>query len=274
VRGAREKARPVRWAEAGSPANSSWTPPRRRTWKAHGANRGLPFWCRCTAGPRNPGLVFTERRSDLRAPTPARSRSREARRDPGEEPARPPPFARPRRRSGLFARTTSRSSGAYRRIGDLRHPNYKVPSLCRPESRRDFGSSPTRSEVESVLIASLDDLRARIRPNGAWSAAASPIKDRHLRPSVDALIWGATARNPGAAVRAPCSSWLAGVPSRIGDRRPGSPTRSTTRRSFLTFVLSEQLVEGRNQVVGRALNRSGSKAMIGLLFSITPLGPS
>jgi 8-oxo-dGTP pyrophosphatase MutT (NUDIX family) len=137
--------------------------------------------------PDNPGLVFTERRADL---------SRHAgeisfpggRRDGGEE-LLDTALREAEEEIGL-AREKVEIAGALPPIGTF-VTNYKVhPFVGLIEAGLQFEPNPT--EVESVLIASLDDLvagyeRRRLVRRGV------PIKtDTYLIS--DKLIWGATAR--------------------------------------------------------------------------------
>jgi 8-oxo-dGTP pyrophosphatase MutT (NUDIX family) len=137
--------------------------------------------------PEHPGLIFTERRSDL---------SRHAgeisfpggRRDGGEE-LMDTALREAEEEIGL-SRDNVEVVGALPPIGTF-VTNYKVhPFVGLIEEGMRFEPNP--SEVESVLIASLDDLvtgfeRRRLVRRGV------PIKtDTYLIS--DKLIWGATAR--------------------------------------------------------------------------------
>jgi 8-oxo-dGTP pyrophosphatase MutT (NUDIX family) len=137
--------------------------------------------------PANPGLVFTERRSDL---------SRHAgeisfpggRRDEGEELLETA-LREAEEEIGL-SRGNVEIAGALPPIGTF-VTNYKVtPFVGLIEQGMRFEPNP--SEVESVLVASLDDLvtgyeKRRLVRRGV------PIKtDTYLVG--DKLIWGATAR--------------------------------------------------------------------------------
>jgi 8-oxo-dGTP pyrophosphatase MutT (NUDIX family) len=137
--------------------------------------------------PRNPGLVFTERRSDL---------SRHAgeisfpggRRDEGEELLETA-LREAEEEIGL-SRDSVEVAGALAPIGTF-VTNYKVhPFVGLIEEGLPFEPNP--SEVESVLIASLDDLtdgyaKRRLVRRGV------PIRtDTYVVG--DKLIWGATAR--------------------------------------------------------------------------------
>jgi 8-oxo-dGTP pyrophosphatase MutT (NUDIX family) len=137
--------------------------------------------------PRNPGLVFTERRSDL---------SRHAgeisfpggRRDEGE--ALLDTALREAEEEIGLSRENVEVAGALAPIGTF-VTSYKVhPFVGLIEEGLPFEPNP--SEVESVLIASLDDLvegyaKRRLVRRGV------PIKtDTYVIG--DKLIWGATAR--------------------------------------------------------------------------------
>jgi 8-oxo-dGTP pyrophosphatase MutT (NUDIX family) len=137
--------------------------------------------------PESPGLVFTERRSDL---------SRHAgevsfpggRRDPGEELLETA-LREAEEEIGL-SRDQVQVAGALPPIGTF-VTNYKVfPFVGLIE--RSLRFEPNPAEVEDVLVASLDDLvagygRRRLVRRGV------PIKtDTYVIG--DALIWGATAR--------------------------------------------------------------------------------
>ena len=137
--------------------------------------------------PESPGLVFTERRSDL---------SRHAgeisfpggRRD-GEESLLDTALREAEEEIGL-ARENVELAGALPPIGTF-VTNYKVhPFVGLIERGMRFAPNPT--EVESVLVASLDDLasgweKRRLVRRGV------PIKTDTFLVS-DKLIWGATAR--------------------------------------------------------------------------------
>jgi 8-oxo-dGTP pyrophosphatase MutT (NUDIX family) len=137
--------------------------------------------------PESPGLVFTERRSDL---------SRHAgeisfpggRRD-GEESLLDTALREAEEEIGL-ARENVEVAGALPPIGTF-VTNYKVhPFVGLIERGMRFAPNP--SEVESVLVASLDDLadgydKRRLVRRGV------PIKTDTFLVS-GSLIWGATAR--------------------------------------------------------------------------------
>jgi 8-oxo-dGTP pyrophosphatase MutT (NUDIX family) len=137
--------------------------------------------------PDNPGLIFTERRSDL---------SRHAgeisfpggRRDPGEELIETA-LREAEEEIGL-APGNVEVVGALPPIGTF-VTNYKVhPFVGLIEQGLRFEPNPT--EVESVLIASLDDLTAGYEKRRLVRRGV-PIKtDTYLIS--DKLIWGATAR--------------------------------------------------------------------------------
>jgi 8-oxo-dGTP pyrophosphatase MutT (NUDIX family) len=137
--------------------------------------------------PERPGLVFTERRSDL---------SRHAgeisfpggRRDEGEtllETA----LREAEEEIGL-SRDNVEVAGALPPIGTF-VTNYKVhPFVGLIEEGMRFAPNPT--EVESVLIASLDELAAAYEKRRLVRRGV-PIKTDTYLVS-DKLIWGATAR--------------------------------------------------------------------------------
>lgn len=137
--------------------------------------------------PQNPGLVFTERRSDL---------SRHAgeisfpggRRDQGEELL--DTALREAEEEIRLSRENVEVVGALPPIGTF-VTNYKVhPFVGLIEEGLRFEPNPT--EVESVLIASLDDLRSAYAKRRLVRRGV-PIKtDTYL--VADKLIWGATAR--------------------------------------------------------------------------------
>jgi 8-oxo-dGTP pyrophosphatase MutT (NUDIX family) len=137
--------------------------------------------------PENPGLVFTERRSDLRRHAGEISFPG-GRRDGGEE-LLDTALREAEEEIGL-APDNVEVVGALPPIGTF-VTNYKVhPFVGLIEQGLRFEPNP--SEVESVLVASLDDLvagydRRRLVRRGV------PIKtDTYLIS--DKLIWGATAR--------------------------------------------------------------------------------
>jgi 8-oxo-dGTP pyrophosphatase MutT (NUDIX family) len=137
--------------------------------------------------PRNPGLVFTERRSDL---------SRHAgeisfpggRRDEGEELLETA-LREAEEEIGL-SRDQVEVAGALAPIGTF-VTSYKVhPFVGLIEQGLPFEPNP--SEVESVLIASLDDLASGYEKRRLVRRGV-PIKTDTYLVS-DKLIWGATAR--------------------------------------------------------------------------------
>ena len=137
--------------------------------------------------PDNPGLIFTERRSDL---------SRHAgeisfpggRRDEGEELV-DTALREAEEEIGL-SRGNVELVGALAPIGTF-VTNYKVhPFVGLIEQGLRFEPNP--SEVESVLVASLDELRAAYAKRRLVRRGV-PIKTDTYLVS-DQLIWGATAR--------------------------------------------------------------------------------
>jgi 8-oxo-dGTP pyrophosphatase MutT (NUDIX family) len=144
--------------------------------------------------PANPGLVFTERRSDL---------SRHAgeisfpggRRDGGEtllETA----LREAEEEIGL-ARANVEIAGGLPPIGTF-VTNYKVhPFVGLIERGMRFEPNP--AEVESVIVASLDDLAAGYEKRRLVRRGV-PIKTDTYLVS-DKLIWGATARILGDLFR-------------------------------------------------------------------------
>ena len=137
--------------------------------------------------PENPGLVFTERRSDLKRHAGEISFPG-GRRDDGEE-LLDTALREAEEEIGLSPDTVE-VAGALPPIGTF-VTNYKVhPFVGLIKEGMRFEPNPT--EVESVLVASLDDLaaaygRRRLVRRGV------PIKtDTYLIS--DKLIWGATAR--------------------------------------------------------------------------------
>jgi len=137
--------------------------------------------------PERPGLVFTERRSDLKRHAGEISFPG-GQRDDGEELIETA-LREAEEEIGL-SRNNVQIAGALPPIGTF-VTNYKVhPFVGLIEEGMRFEPNPT--EVESVLVASLDDLaagydRRRLVRRGV------PIKtDTYLVG--DKLIWGATAR--------------------------------------------------------------------------------
>jgi 8-oxo-dGTP pyrophosphatase MutT (NUDIX family) len=137
--------------------------------------------------PDNPGLVFTERRSDLKRHAGEISFPG-GRRDEGEE-LLDTALREAEEEIGL-SRDNVELVGALPPIGTF-VTNYKItPFVGLIEEGMRFEPNPT--EVESVLIASLDDLRAGYEKRRLVRRGV-PIKtDTYL--VADKLIWGATAR--------------------------------------------------------------------------------
>lgn len=144
--------------------------------------------------PNNPGLVFTERRSDLRRHAGEISFPG-GRRDEGEE-LHDTALREAEEEIGL-ARDNVEIVGALPPIGTFA-TNYKVhPFVGLIQEGLRFEPNP--AEVESVLLASLDDLvdgyeRRRLVRRGV------PIKTDTFAIS-GKLIWGATARILGELFR-------------------------------------------------------------------------
>jgi 8-oxo-dGTP pyrophosphatase MutT (NUDIX family) len=137
--------------------------------------------------PDNPGLVFTERRSDLKRHAGEISFPG-GRRDEGEELLETA-LREAEEEIGLD-RDNVEIVGALPPIGTF-VTNYKVhPFVGLIEEGMRFEPNPT--EVESVLIASLDDLATAYEKRRLVRRGV-PIKtDTYLIG--DKLIWGATAR--------------------------------------------------------------------------------
>ncbi len=137
--------------------------------------------------PDNPGLVFTERRSDLKRHAGEISFPG-GRRDGGEE-LLDTALREAEEEIGL-SRERVEIAGALPPIGTF-VTNYKVhPFVGLIEEGMRFEPNPT--EVESVLVASLDDLVAA-HAKRRLVRRGIPIKtDTYL--IADNLIWGATAR--------------------------------------------------------------------------------
>ena len=137
--------------------------------------------------PHNPGLVFTERRSDLNRHAGEISFPG-GRRDEGEELTETA-LREAEEEIGL-ARDNVELVGALPPIGTF-VTNYKVsPFVGLIEEGMRFEPNPT--EVESVLVASLDDLAAGYEKRRLVRRGV-PIKtDTYV--IADKLIWGATAR--------------------------------------------------------------------------------
>jgi 8-oxo-dGTP pyrophosphatase MutT (NUDIX family) len=137
--------------------------------------------------PSNPGLVFTERRSDLKRHAGEISFPG-GRRDEGEELI-DTALREAEEEIGLSPHNVD-LVGALPPIGTF-VTNYKItPFVGLIEEGMRFEPNPT--EVESVLIASLDDLAAGYEKRRLVRRGV-PIKtDTYLVG--DKLIWGATAR--------------------------------------------------------------------------------
>jgi 8-oxo-dGTP pyrophosphatase MutT (NUDIX family) len=137
--------------------------------------------------PSRPGLVFTERRSDLKRHAGEISFPG-GRRDEGEELLETA-LREAEEEIGL-SRDNVQIAGALPPIGTF-VTNYKVhPFVGLIEEGMRFEPNPT--EVESVLVASLDDLAAGYEKRRLVRRGV-PIKtDTYLIG--DKLIWGATAR--------------------------------------------------------------------------------
>jgi 8-oxo-dGTP pyrophosphatase MutT (NUDIX family) len=137
--------------------------------------------------PERPGLVFTERRSDLKRH--AGEISFPGGRRDGDESLLDTALREAEEEIGL-SRERVDVAGALPPIGTF-VTNYKVhPFVGLIEEGLRFEPNP--SEVESVLVASLDDLRAAYAKRRLVRRGV-PIKtDTYLIS--DQLIWGATAR--------------------------------------------------------------------------------
>jgi 8-oxo-dGTP pyrophosphatase MutT (NUDIX family) len=137
--------------------------------------------------PDNPGLVFTERRSDLNRHAGEISFPG-GRRDEGEELI-DTALREAEEEIGL-SRDNVQVVGALPPIGTF-VTNYKVHPFVGLISE-GLRFEPNPAEVESVLIASLDDLQAAYDKRRLVRRGV-PIKtDTYL--IADKLIWGATAR--------------------------------------------------------------------------------
>ena len=137
--------------------------------------------------PDNPGLVFTERRSDLKRHAGEISFPG-GRRDDGEE-LLDTALREAEEEIGL-TRSNVEVVGALPPIGTF-VTNYKVhPFVGLIDQGLRFEPNP--SEVESVLVASLDDLEAAYAKRRLVRRGV-PIKTDTYVIS-DQLIWGATAR--------------------------------------------------------------------------------
>jgi 8-oxo-dGTP pyrophosphatase MutT (NUDIX family) len=137
--------------------------------------------------PENPGLVFTERRSDLRRHAGEVSFPG-GRREPGERLLETA-LREAEEEIGLSPDNVE-VAGALPPVGTF-VTNYKVhPFVGLIEEGLQFEPNP--AEVESVLVAPLDDLRAGFSKRRLVRRGI-PIKtDTYLVG--DAVIWGATAR--------------------------------------------------------------------------------
>jgi 8-oxo-dGTP pyrophosphatase MutT (NUDIX family) len=144
--------------------------------------------------PHNPGLVFTERRSDLRRHAGEISFPG-GRRDAGESLLETA-LREAQEEIGL-AGDKVEIAGALPPIGTF-VTNYKVhPFVGLIEEGLRFEPNP--EEVESVLLASLDDLAAGYERRRLVRRGV-PIKTDTYLVS-DKLIWGATARILGELLR-------------------------------------------------------------------------
>jgi 8-oxo-dGTP pyrophosphatase MutT (NUDIX family) len=140
--------------------------------------------------PENPGLVLTERRSDLRRHAGEVSFPG-GRRDPGEKLLETA-LREAEEEIGLD-RDRVEIAGALPPVGTF-VTSYKIhPFVGLIEEGLRFEPNP--AEVENVLVASLEDLRAGYGKR-RLVRRGMPIKtDSYLVG--DALIWGATARIVG-----------------------------------------------------------------------------
>jgi 8-oxo-dGTP pyrophosphatase MutT (NUDIX family) len=144
--------------------------------------------------PENPGLVFTERKSDLKRHAGEISFPG-GRRDVNEE-LLDTALREAEEEIGL-ARDNVEIVGALPPISTF-VTNYKVhPFVGLIEEGMRFEPNP--SEVESVLVASLDDLEAGYKKRRLVRRGV-PIKTDTFLIS-DKLIWGATARILGDLFR-------------------------------------------------------------------------
>jgi 8-oxo-dGTP pyrophosphatase MutT (NUDIX family) len=144
--------------------------------------------------PENPGLVFTERRGDLRRHAGEVSFPG-GRRDPGEELLETA-LREAEEEIGLD-RARVEIAGALPPVGTF-VTGYKVhPFVGLIEAGLSFEPNP--AEVESVLVASLEELRAGYGKR-RLVRRGMPIKtDSYLVG--EALIWGATARILGELLK-------------------------------------------------------------------------
>jgi 8-oxo-dGTP pyrophosphatase MutT (NUDIX family) len=144
--------------------------------------------------PDNPGLIFTERRSDLRRH--AGEISFPGGRRDGDERLLETALREAEEEIGLSPDNVE-IAGALPPIGTF-VTNYKVhPFVGLIEEGMRFEPNP--SEVESVLVASLDDLEAGYEKRRLVRRGV-PIKTDTFLIS-DKLIWGATARILGDLFR-------------------------------------------------------------------------
>ena len=144
--------------------------------------------------PDNPGLVFTERRSDLNRH--AGEISFPGGRRDGDEELLDTALREAEEEIGL-ARERVEVVGALPPIGTF-VTNYKVhPFVGLIEEGLQFKPNP--SEVESVLVASLEDLESAYEKRRLVRRGV-PIKTDTFLVS-DKLIWGATARILGDLLR-------------------------------------------------------------------------
>jgi len=162
------------------------TPEDAATMDAHGRTEAavlIPMY----GWPQNPGLVFTERRGDLRRHAGEVSFPG-GRRDPGEELLETA-LREAEEEIGL-PRDRAEVVGALPPVGTF-VTSYKVhPFVGLIDEGMRFEPNP--AEVESVLLASLDDLVAGYEKKRLVRRGV-PIKtDAYVVG--DTLIWGATAR--------------------------------------------------------------------------------
>jgi 8-oxo-dGTP pyrophosphatase MutT (NUDIX family) len=183
---------------------------------AHGATEAavlIPIF----GWPDDPGLVFTERRHDLRRHAGEISFPG-GRRDPGEE-LLDTALREADEEIGLRPDAVE-VAGALPPVSTF-VTSYKVhPFVGAIETGLSFEPNP--AEVESVLLASLDDLVAGYAKRRLIRRGVPVKTDTYLVGEY--LIWGATARILGLLLE------RLRRPSRSG-RPPGSPTRSRSRRS-------------------------------------------
>ncbi|MGZ5311662.1 MAG: NUDIX hydrolase [Solirubrobacterales bacterium] len=138
--------------------------------------------------PDNPGLVFTERRHDLRRHAGEISFPG-GRRDPGEELVETA-IREAEEEIGL-SRDRVQIAGALPPVGTF-VTSYKVyPFVAEIEHGLKF--TPNPAEVESVIVASLEELRAGYGKRRLVRRGVPIRTDTYLVGEQD-LIWGATAR--------------------------------------------------------------------------------